>query len=205
MDSEKYMNSYVEVLKNTLNEYFYANITLQTNQKFMESALKEQGEQIQKYMVMIADYEKNKQIKTEEEIQKVEDTIREKERLEKVSIEKEYEISRLRDLVQKNEESLREKERLENQLNEQRNEIEKIKNNQRDEIQRLTNQVEHLTQVNSALEFTKNENANLKTEIETLKQNIAVTYSAQSTPKQNNKSFLKKAVVQPQLEDGGNF
>ena len=157
MDSEKYMNSYVEVLKNTLNEYFYANITLQTNQKFMESALKEQGEQIQKYMVMIADYEKNKQIKTEEEIQKVEDTIREKERLEKVSIEKEYEISRLRDLVQKNEESLREKERLENQLNEQRNEIEKIKNNQRDEIQRLTNQVEHLTQVNSALEFTKNE------------------------------------------------
>jgi chromosome segregation ATPase len=205
MDSEKYMNSYVEVLKNTLNEYFYANITLQTNQKFMESALKEQGEQIQKYMVMIADYEENKQTKTEEETQKVENAIREKERLEKVSIEKEHEISRLRDVVQKNEESLREKERLENQLNEQRNEIEKIKNGQRDEIQKLINQVEHLSQVNSALEFTKTENESLKTEIQILKQNIASAQSTQLAPKQTNKSFVKKGLVQTQVEDDGNF
>ena len=81
MDNEKYMNSYVEVLKNTLNEYFYANITLQTNQKFMESALKEQGEQIQKYMVMIANYEKENEEKSANESELLKQLKSENERL----------------------------------------------------------------------------------------------------------------------------
>jgi len=181
MDNEKYMNSYVEVLKNTLNEYFYANITLQTNQKFMESALKEQGEQIQKYMVMIANYEKENEEKSANESELLKQLKSENEKLK-------FDISDKENIVSQNQSKL-----------------DNAKIELRDEIQRLKNQIEHLNQVNSNLESVRNENANLKTEIEVLKQNIASAQSTQLAPKQINKSFVKKGLVQTQVEDGGNF
>ena len=65
MDNEKYLSGYVEILKNASSELQNNNFMLQANLRFLESALKEQGEQTQKYMMMVADYEKTKEEKSE--------------------------------------------------------------------------------------------------------------------------------------------
>jgi chromosome segregation ATPase len=181
MDSEKYLSGYIEILKNASSELQNNNFMLQANLKFLESALKEQGEQTQKYMMMVADYEKAKEEKGETENELVVQLQSEKTKLQ---------------------EQLNEKH---NGLTDSQTRLDAIKIELRDEIQRLKNQVEHLNQVNSNMQSVQDENSQLKLEIKNLKQNIAATVTVNQTP-QKNKSFIKqKTLVQTNVEDGGNF
>jgi len=181
MDNEKYLSGYVEILKNASSELQNNNFMLQANLRFLESALKEQGEQTQKYMMMVADYEKTKEEKSETENELVAQLQNEKVKLQN-------------ELNEKN-----------NGLADSQSRLDAIKIELRDEIQRLKNQVEHLTQVNSTMQSVQDENTQLKLEIVNLKQNVAATVAVSQTP-QKNKSFIKqKTLVQTNVEDGGNF
>jgi len=197
MDNEKYLTGFVEILKNALSEHQNSNLTLQANLKFMDSALREQGEQITKYSIMIADLNKEKEDKVETENQR---------------------IKELENLVSNLEE---EKNKKQEELSNNQTKLDAFKIESRDEMQKLKNQVEHLNEVNSSLEPLKgtvenlrNENTNLKNDIANLqnentnlKNDIAIANSTQSaTQKSLNKSFIKKAIVSNQvIEDGGNF
>lgn len=177
MDNEKYLSGYVEILKNASSELQNNNFTLQANLKFLESALREQGEQTQKYMMMVADYEKEKAERSESESETV---------------------ARLQNEITKLKAELNEKHES---LTGNQSKLEAVKIELRDEIQRLKNQVEHLNQVNSTLQSAQNENSSLKLEIENLKQSIATM----QTP-QKSKSFVKQKTLPTQsIEDGGNF
>lgn len=188
MDSEKYLSGYVEILRNASSELQNNNFTLQANLKFLESALKEQSEQTQKYMMMIADYEKEKEENRESESDLA---------------------TQLKEAKEKYEKDLAENDNL---LSQSQSKIEHVKIELRDEIQKLKNQVEHLNQVNGTLTSAQNENTQLKTEnsslkveIENLKQTIATTIAANQTP-QKTKSFVKQKTLPTQsIEDGGNF
>ena len=188
MDNEKYLNGYIEILKNASSELQNNNFTLQANLKFLESALREQGEQTQKYMAMVADYENQK-----DERQDNENDL----------------ANKLKEAKEKYEKDLAEKVNL---LSQSQSKIDHVKIELRDEIQKLKNQVEHLNQINSTLQSAQNENQNLKlenetlkTEIETLKANIAATVATNQTP-QKTKSFVKQKTLPTQsIEDGGNF
>ena len=183
MDNEKYLTGFVEILKNALSEHQNSNLTLQANLKFMDSALREQGEQITKYSIMIADLNKEK-----------EDT---------VEIENER-IKELEDIVSKLEE---EKNKKHEELSNNQTKLDTFKIELRDEIQKLKNQIEHLNEVNSSLEPLKGTVENLQNENNNLKNDIATASSTQSaTQKSLNKSFVKKTIVPNQVvEDGGNF
>ena len=188
MDNEKYLSGYVDILKNASSELQNNNFTLQANLKFLESALREQGEQTQKYMMMVADYEKEKAEKSDDENETLTQLKADNEKLKK-------------ELSEKND-----------SLSQSQTKLDNIKIELRDEIQRLKNQVEHLNQVNGTLTSAQNENAQLKTEnsslkneIENLKQTIATKIAANQTP-QKTKSFVKQKTLPTQsIEDGGNF
>lgn len=75
MNNEKFINVYIDILQNTLNEWLLQNVSLQAKNKVIEETLTEQAETIQNLQIMVAnsneELEKVKQDKDSSQLAKI--------------------------------------------------------------------------------------------------------------------------------------
>jgi chromosome segregation ATPase len=144
MNNEKFINVYIDILQNTLNEWLLQNVSLQAKNKVVEDSLKEQAETIQNLQIMVAnsneELEKVKQDKDSSQlarIQNLENAL--KDHLDTIAklnvIKNEYESIR---------NQVNHVDTFRNELIKEREEHQKTRNEYDLKVKELSDQIEYL-------------------------------------------------------------
>lgn len=151
MNNEKFINVYIDILQNTLNEWLLQNVSLQAKNKVIEDSLTEQAETIQNLQIMVAnsnaELEKVKQDLENEKNSKASNDAARIENLENAIRDHLDTIGKL-NIIKNEYESIRTQvnhvDTFRNELIKEREEHQKTRNEYDLKVKELSDQIEYL-------------------------------------------------------------